>query len=746
MEVIVVLGLIALLIWLVARSGRASATQPPSVYRGPRRATTPTAARVGPVEPRVSVSAEECWVPPGREVTFGRYTLPGGMLYVGEGLVSVAGHGIEPALIDPSLPVNRSNPDRAGTGMTYWPSYTSISRECRAAYLDWLVAGRRDPSAYIGYVFLFFYGLERRALADALRSEQAKQDLPTIIREVEQLLQLYGGNNSFRGYASRFLDVVKLLLAGESTEAEPPMDRTGYELPLCVRVGIGRIVAAGKPLPADWALSWFLTDPETSLRTPVKRCPQEFRELFRVRYARAFGDGIKIKPNRSKLKMVIRPASASFGGQVELSTDLPDIAALNAPLTKLRQIGESCGSDLDAFSRWVGRNPDAPKTIAAVALLPSELATTHGSQEAQGLWNWTEETVGSHDRAVCRTDDLLRHCASFGSGKLAKSEAVLLAQLLEKGGYGIEPDVRFGGAPLAPEGVAVIYKLPPDTAAIASPQYTAATVLLHLAVAVSVADGSISAPEQQRLEEHMQRSLALSNAERIRLSAHLAWLMESRPSFSGLKKRLETLDPSQRSAIAQFLIGVAGADGQISPDEIHTLGKIYPMLGLAPDDVYSHVHAMAAGAATAVEVKQPTSVIPVQLSTGYAIPSRPGLGQPVHLDMTAVTKKFAESAKISAILDEIFTADEPASVASPVVPAAVAGKIPAALSILLSRLVERPEWSRIDFEKLAGEYRLLPEGAVDALNEAAFEQTGAPVIEGDDPIQIDTATAKELLR
>ena len=146
----------------------------------------------------------------------------------------------------------------------------------------------------------------------------------------------------------------------------------------------------------------------------------------------------------------------------------------------------------------------------------------------------------------------LEHCASFGTGKLAKSEAVLLAQLLEKGGYGIEPDVRFGGAPLAPGGTVVVFKLPPGAVAIASPHYAAATVLLHLAVAVSAADGSISQSEEQHLEEHLQRALALGAAERLRLSAHLSWLMKSPPGLTGLKKRLEPLDQRQRSAIAEF--------------------------------------------------------------------------------------------------------------------------------------------------------------------------------------------------
>jgi uncharacterized tellurite resistance protein B-like protein len=488
-----------------------------------------------------------------------------------------------------------------------------------------------------------------------------------------------------------------------------------------------------------------LTHPETSLRTSMRRCSEEFNELFRTRYSREFGEGLLLKANRSKLQVAITPASASFGGQVHVSMDLPDITALSTPLSKLRQIGEGCAADLDAFSRWVGRNADAPKTIAAVALLPPELAITHDSQEARGIWSWVEKTIGAQERAVCETDALLQHCGSLGSGKLAKSEAVLLAQLLEKGGYGIEPDVRFGGTPLAPGGTIVVFKLLPGASAIASPQYAAATVLLHLAVAVSAADGSISEPEEQHLKEHLQRALALGDAERLRLSAHLTWLMKSPPSVTGLKKRLEPLDQRQRSAIAQFIVGVAGADGEISPDEIRTVGKVYPMLGLDAEQVYSHVHAMAAGAAIGIEADEPVTVIPALPAAGYAIPLRPVPTRGVRLDMAAVNAKLAESAQISAILDDIFAEDEVLSLPTPTAVTASSGKLSAVHAVLLARLAERPEWSRAEFEAVAAECQLLPDGAIDTLNEAAFDHSGGPVLEGDDPIQVDAATAKELL-
>jgi uncharacterized tellurite resistance protein B-like protein len=742
MPILIAAGLTVLVLWLLFGLGRSGPKAKTSTAIEPAAEVARATPRHPPIA-SASVTPESCWVPHERGSTIVGYTIPDGMLYVGKGLVSISGHRVEPALIDPSLATDRANPDRHGREMGYWPSYSAISPRCRAAYLEWLAGGRRDPSAYIGYVFLYFYGLERRALADAPRSELARREVPAIIAEVQQLLGVYGANTSFRGYARRLLDVL-MLVADEDDDVQPPMEGTGDELPASVRIGIGRLVAAGKPVPGDWALSWFLTHPTSSLRTAAQRCPAEFRELFRIRYAREYGQGLMVNAPRSRLKIAITPASPSFGKLLTRDLDLPDIGALTLPVSKLQRLGESCGSDLDAFSRWVGRHANVPKTIAAVALLPAELAASHGSSEVQALYAWIESTIGPHDRVLGRTDDLLKHCTSFGTGKLAKSEAVLLAQLLERRGYGIEPDVRFGGPPLGPGGTAVLFNLPRDSASIASPQFAAATSLLHLAVAVSAADGTISPAEERLLQDHMQRALALSEAERVRLSAHLTWLMEARPSLSGLKKRLEPLDSRQRSAIAEFVIGLAGADGQISPEEVQVLGKIYPMLGMPAEDVYGHVHAMAAGGPVAVD-DEPVTVVQARSSVGYAVPPRPDSAEGVRLNMAAVHAKLAESAQISALLGDIFTEEEMAPGPTPAVAPSTTGKVATQYGVLLSRLAEQSEWSRTEFEAMVAEYHLLPDGTFDALNEAAFEHAGIPVLEGEDQIHVDIATAKDLL-
>src|SRR3546814_10354109 len=66
-------------------------------------------------------------------------------------------------------------------------------------------------SADIGYVFLFFYGLERRVLVDADIDQAARGERATIAAEIRRLLSVYGGTSgSFRGYAAGLLDWIAL--------------------------------------------------------------------------------------------------------------------------------------------------------------------------------------------------------------------------------------------------------------------------------------------------------------------------------------------------------------------------------------------------------------------------------------------------------------------------------------------------------------------------------------------------------
>lgn len=124
------------------------------------------------------IDSDSFWNGKDKDVIILNYTISEGMVYVGEGLSAVCGYGIECALIDPKLPIkNNHDLDYRTRRMDYWPSYSEISPEARGAYLEWLSSGKADTEADIGYIFLYFYGLERRLLHDSEYSCVTKNEI-----------------------------------------------------------------------------------------------------------------------------------------------------------------------------------------------------------------------------------------------------------------------------------------------------------------------------------------------------------------------------------------------------------------------------------------------------------------------------------------------------------------------------------------------------------------------------------------
>ena len=686
---------------------------------------------------------EKCWVPSGRSVSIHGYDIPDGLIYVGEQLWGVnRWSGVEPALINPKLAVNKKSPDRDGQTMTYWPSYSEISPAARAAFLEWLASGRSDPHAYIGYVFIYFYGLERRALADATQISSARQELPVIRHEVERLLGIYSHNRSFSSYASSFMDLLSTSEeTGRGYDAEPPAPADTWQVPLGLKIALAHLALDEKPLSPSWALAWLECDPEVHLRTPAKRCHEEFRELFAAKYRELHGEGLVLKPNKTKIRARYRPASRSIGSLVDVPVgDLPDLTALTGPMKKLRGIAEECCNELDAYSRWLGRNPEGRGSLGAVALLPDALAASAEGTEVQSLVAWLETKL-QEDGPLVNGAELIAKWPSSSPEKLSKAESVLLAEFLQKKKYGIEPDVRFGGPTLNSQMSALFFRLGDESPSAPSSSYVGGTVLLHLAAAVSTSDGSVTTAEEEHLERHMETSLDLNPGEPERLRAHLQWLLANPPSLTGLKKRLEHLKASQRDSIGQFLVSVAGADGHVAPAEITMLKKVYRLLGLETDAVFSHVHALSVSPATV-----PVTIRPASTSkTGVSIPGKPSPDAEVNLDMGAVAAKLDETATVAALLGDVFADEEDVSVAPAVLPESSVAGLDSSHSAFVRALIERDTWNRAELEELAEQLGVLPDGAVELVNDAAFEVAGEPLCEGDDVIYVDKHVSEEML-
>ncbi|MEW1808363.1 TerB N-terminal domain-containing protein [Pseudarthrobacter sp. NPDC080039] len=718
-----------------------------------------------PALPAAAVKREPRWCGANESLDLGHGIRIPGMVYAGQGLTSPRG-GVEPSLIDPTLRVDHRNPDLSGECLGYWPSYADITPAGRAAYLAWLAQGRRVAETPIGYVFLFMYGLERRVFVDIAKHPELAPELIGIRSEMNDLLTVYGDSHgSFDSYASRFIDVIDFLMlqAVDDFPSPPALTESQWEVPVALRVVLGTFAADGKTIPADWALAWAWFHPEIAVRTPATRCTEEFTRLFRLCYRRSYGDGFTVRPGASKVRLDYTTASSQIGVISMTIGETPDVFALRAPQKKLAALFDEVTAELDAYSRWLGRNPDKAGSLAAAALLPNDLLVDADGPVGD-FRAWVQGKLEDHKTVEISGKALFEHWQPNNTEKLSKPEAVNLAALLDSFEVGIEPDVRFGGQAITTITPVILFRTQPGSPHSATSSYNTALTMTHMAAAVIAADDDVSAMELDHLSSHLESSLQLTEPERTRLRAHLQWLVASKVKLTGLTKRLNTLTDAQKAAWGDMLVTLAAADGRIAPSEVSILQKIYKLLDLDTSMVTSRLHSVITG--QNAPAAGPVMVRPAgNLDPGYPIPAPPTLAAPeaapsgrYSLDAPTIQAKLAETAEVSALLGDIFSEDTPGTTDSPAPPNASPGTSPAeesaapavgdldpAHSKLVRALAGREQLPWTDFEDLAAQYGLLPEGAKDTVNEAALDASDEPLLEGDETLTINSYALQELL-
>ena len=94
------------------------------------------------------------------------------------------------------------------------------------------------------------------------------------------------------------------------------------------------------------------------------------------KYRGQFGDGIVLPNSHTKLRFSYHPASATLaqGGELRLDIGgLPDVTAVTGPIKKIKELAEQVTAELESYSRFLGRNPDAQGSLEALLQLPASL-------------------------------------------------------------------------------------------------------------------------------------------------------------------------------------------------------------------------------------------------------------------------------------------------------------------------------------------------------------------------------------
>ena len=685
------------------------------------------------------------WVQSGQKVKVGKLRIQGGLFYLGRHLnqFNSLSMGNDCSLVDPTLRTDFKSPDYAGNQMTYWPSFSQLSPQSRAAYLEWLASDRSDPETYIGYVFLYFYGIERRLLVDDLNGGISDGERRALIKELRRLKSIYGQNRSFDSYAGSLLSHVWAINQDDAPlEPEPDvlLEKRGFTS--AFRLLLARTVQEGKPVSGKLALAWVKGHPDFTLRTPARRCPKEFDALFMMRYRSSFGDGIKITPNKIRLQLDYVPASASLRGYPGTKLDLPDVSYLKRPFRRLHTLAEACTTELEQFSRYVGRQGNSKDSLRALSLLPNDLIPSLANPLFEDLKDWMGTQIAESGGLV-PVESIFRYAGEGVPPRVNKREAELLASVAETAGFGVAPDVRFHQAKPDIDGKAVLFAGGHGNSFSPSSEFRKVGTIVRLGSLVAATDDHIGESEVNALESVIASDRRLTEIEKDSLRAYMMWRLHSPPNIAGLKKRLEQFSSTEKVAISHILVGVALADGKVEPSEINQLEKLYSRLGLDKAMVTSDIHSLSSR-------RRPRSIPETQ--TAAAVPTedqrKPDTGFSLDRDLLRLLERETEEAQ--SVLDSIFsdedldeTPEPNCSTDAPMVSGAFQD-LDAKYQQLYNRLISKEEWSKEEVEGLCSGLQLMPEGAVETINDWSFDKVGAPLVENGSTVFIDLEIAEEL--
>ncbi|WP_352975223.1 TerB N-terminal domain-containing protein [Mesorhizobium sp. M1428] len=692
------------------------------------------------------------WFPANTAAMVGSHDIPGGMIYVGEHLPR-QGTSTDPenCLIDPRLTVG-AHGDPLGQTMGYWPSYLSISPPARKSFLDWLAGSRSDPDAYIGYVFLYFYGLERR-----LMLEESPPDADGVVAEVCRLLQVYGGNGSFKRYAGALLSAYQLKSARLPEKFDLEVEENSYEIPIMLKVALGMRVRSGEAIEPDLLLAYVLADPETRVRTPARRAQTLLRELFAEAVEKQYPNGVRVPAaGVRKLKVNYRACSGTFDLAIRaFGGDLPDITNRSEPIGGARRIFDDCTDRLDNYSRMLGRSEGLTPSLAAAAQLPLGLRVKNCETLAGRPLSRLQELARDGILIPMRQ---LAELAGMEPNKIsARAKQKELSAILAAFGYGHTADPSFSLKSAKPDELAMVFALEREAEADLEPgdHYRPMQLSIMLGMVIAFADGLLHPLEERRLFGRINEAPGLSRDERVRLKAELTVCAADASRVVDWTKRIGDVPEDRREDLADELVAVAAADGTLHAREVSQLEKLFRLMDLDENSLYSRLHGSVA---PQNKPRDGSDDLPLVIPAGIQPPGTPvSLAPPgapaMRVDISRLEAIRRETRSTSSVLADIFVDEaEPPIELPPAIEEIETSNGDARFdglerryAWLLSQLIEQDNWTASDFERLVRGADLMPGAAKQALNDWSLDRFDELVLDGEDPVTVNTSLFPETI-
>jgi len=640
-----------------------------------------------------------------------------------------------------------------GHSLPYWPQLCNCEPCQVGNYLYWLCNGRKDPDIELGYVFLYFYGLERRALVDG-------EDIIPVAKEVLRLLSIYNKSGSFRQYATGL--IIHLMLLRKLKPTTQLINvivkyQQGHVNEKLQAMLLGYLAKTKSLLPTQFALQLAKQDERTIHSVVLERAYEEFARLFTLKYKENFKSMMCPKLGDKELVIGYHPASPSLSSGLLYSDIIPpahwpSVEEWRKQFSPVIKLYNECIEELKDYARKTKAcGKDIPGTYEA---LPQELRNEREHQLQKRWDNLLAEFTPENGAWLLPVSKIAELREIGYRPKLTLTQSRSIVTLVESLGASLEPNVIYTHKIYQWDEYVAILRLPDQPTLPESQNYALVGVLMPLALEVSLASGALEDKERRVITDFFQEKFMLSRNERLRMEALMDCLLKNTSSSENIKYRIsQRFDEEQRQTIGKFLVMIAGAADGICEEEIKALEKTFKSLVLDKTLIEKYIEEL--GYESLIE--RPKLAVKGQEDIGgEPIPPRR-----ITLNIDKIRQIRADSIEAAGILlhameqtdsrvnvIEKDTTDvhlnEQSANEQIGINTSILERLPEYIKPFFKEVTSRNLWLGSEIKELADKYSVTVSAALEEINSWADENLGDLLIEEGEPVIINSELLKNI--
>ncbi len=584
----------------------------------------------------------------------------------------------------------------------YWPSYSSISPYSKGKFINWLEGGKKNIDTDIGLIFIYFYGLEFRAIYE-------RRDHKEILFEIIRLHQLYNHNNSFKGYSESL--IAWLILSINDFNIEEKTILTDFMNKINFYSPIYRSGAYYKISNKEFSKDLLVQIISSYENTTRSRIPEKLGKVF-IDYFY-----VKINPLWNNIQAEVKYKSITYQHHcASLNYQLQDKANVDGffyfiptyTKNKLAKIWEQCIEDLKPYSRKVGKATENELYL----LLPKDLRETHSHPFADSFNEFAEKKQSQ----ACKIGEVAELLNLSYSEKLSLKQSKDLCSTFEQMGFNIEPDARYFSDSYKWDDFIIFYR-EENSGIPQKADYAIASMLFDLGVNIASADLKVDKEELDVAEEFIKNNFCTVEHDKIRINKRRQLAEVGAIKGKGIAKKLsERLKVSDLEKIGKYLFMISAVDDVIDKSEIRAIKRIFQDFGLS-DEIYNAMlndykaHSLIQDA---TKIRKGDKIH----KEGSIIPERAIADKDtIKIDPNVLNAVLKDTENVKKILSSVFVG-EPEVKTEPEVdmPVEEYYELPKELTSFVKLVLQKKSWDREDLRQLAIKNNIMLNSAIEKIN------------------------------